>query len=136
MRKIEMCEYWKGVRPCLGREWCKLKECPKNTNDKCEIIPTPKPSKAEVMDKATTTELLSLNHRATMYAQIINEIQGKAEVMERAAKMMIAHHWDDKKWPSCSSICKGKKCVNDECISRVLAHFLKLAQDEIGGRKK
>ena len=106
--------------------------CPKNSDDQCYVpdkneprIPTPKPSKAEVMDKATTTELLSLRHRATMYAQIINEIQDKAEVMEVALDMVIEDF--------IKSV--GIQLTMTATKKYLKSSYLKLAQDEIAGLK-
>jgi hypothetical protein len=51
MSKKKMCPYYESECEAKGY-WKTSKKCPKNVNYHCEIIPTPKPSKAEVMEAA------------------------------------------------------------------------------------
>jgi len=86
----------------------------------------------------TKKELLSLRHRVSMYAQIINENAEKLAQTERALGLALQHAFDQG-YIACYEInCPKSKdeynrCYNPKdyvCKRYAKAHFIKMAKEK------
>ncbi len=86
--------------------------------------------------KNKKTELLSLRHRVSMYAQIINENAEKLAQTERALELVVKTFWKSYKLaydcPATTCTHMAGVCGTDKyCIPAIKKHFLALAEKSI-----